>query len=494
MKRGTLRARTYGVVLAVVLAPLAVVAVADRSGARETQRMQAVVERAAGAVAKEIGRGGDAAAAAAREAGGAGVRVRVVAEDGAAIAEADHEAATSLRDRIGDALFGPEGAPSLRAHDAARPPGRAWPEVEAARRDGRSSGCEVGLSGALVVCHAAVLAGAGGREVVVLAQKSSPRAIRALFDLRYPLLKLTLYVLLVGAVLAMWLGRRILAPVERLRAEVLSRAADPAHAAPIPRVSRDEVGDLGDAFNALLDALAAKSRANEAFAADLAHELKSPIAALRACAGGITGPLDAARAERLSRVLSESTARLDALVARFLEIARAEAGLPGEERAPLDVTALVRGLCDAAAEDERFPDVRFEATGERAEIEGASGPLEAALRNVVENAASFAGAGGWVRARVAREAEGVTIEIADSGPGIAPELLPRVFDRFFTDRRDSRGTGLGLAYAKAVVEAHGGAITAESPEGSGAVFTVRLPAVSHGFHMRSSDDSRASQG
>lgn len=491
--RATLRGRTYAVVLAVVAAPLAVVAVADRSGASEMTRMEALVARASVAVASEIGRGGDAQAAAEREAAGAGVRVLVIGADGGSLASADHEAQTSLRDRIGDALFGPEGAPTLQAFDAQRPAGAAWPEVETARRAGRSAGCEIGLSGTIAVCHSAALV-PGKDGAVVLAQKSSPRAIRALFDLRYPLLKLTLYVLAIGALLSAWLGRRIVAPVERLRGEVLERAADPLRAAPIPRVSRDEIGDLGEAFNALLAALVAKSRANEAFAADLAHELKSPIAALRACADGLSGPLSAERAERLARVLSDSTARLDALVSRFLEIARAEAGLPNEERTVIDAAALVRGLLAAASEDERHAGVRFDATGESAPIEGAAGPLESALRNIVENAASFAGEGGWVRARVEGDAGGVAIEIADSGPGIAPESLPRVFDRFFTDRPGGKGTGLGLAYARAVVEAHGGSITAASPPGSGAVFKVWLPAVSRRFHARSADDSPGRQG
>lgn len=606
---GGLRARTYGVVLVVVLAPLALVVVADRSGARETTRMQDHVDRAAAAVAGEVGRGASVTVAAERAAAEQGVRVFVIDAREQVLASSDHEPATSLRDRVGDALFGPDGAPTLRAFDATRP--AVWPEVLSARRDGRSSGCSIGLSGTLVVCHSAVAArigegapgaaergaresgtgesragesgvgesGAGGRgaresgagergargrgeQVVVLAQESSPRAIRALFDLRYPMLKLTLYVLLVGALLAAWLGRRLVGPVLRLRREVLSRAGaartsgrgsaagdrwsvyepvagkrgsargkqfvcdpaterggpvgrsrpagdpvsgredvagrsrpagdpmsvrgdvarsaragggGPAGSGPIPRVSNDEVGDLADAFNALLAALEARERANEAFAEDLAHELKSPIAALRACSEGIAGPLDAARAERLARVLADSTARLDGVVTRFLALARAEAGLPGEERSALDVAALVHGLCASLSEEGRYPGVRFDATGDRAEVEGAAGPLEEALRNIVENAASFAGEGGWVRARVAKGDEGVTVEVADSGPGIAPDSLPRVFDRFFTERRDRGGTGLGLAYAKAVIEAHGGSIRAESPEGSGAVLTVTLP-------------------
>ncbi|MEZ4297045.1 MAG: HAMP domain-containing sensor histidine kinase [Polyangiaceae bacterium] len=520
MKRRTLRGRTYAVVLAVALFPLAVVLIADRSGDGETSQMSRAAADAAAAVAADLERGADPPATAEREAASHRVRILVITPDGH-VSAADHDGATSLRDRIGDALFGPEGAPTLRAFDESRAPQTAtltpplspspspaqtatltpplspspspaqtatltpalaaasWPEVRRARETGHDAGCVIALSGTLAVCHSAALVNAKG--AVVLAQKSSPRAIRALSDLRYPLLKLTLYVLVVGAALAAWLGRRILSPVERLRGEVLDRVGDPLRAPPIPRVSRDEIGDLGDAFNTLLTALVHKSRANEAFAADLAHELKSPIAALRAATDALSGPVDEARARKLARVVGDSTARLDAVVTRFLELARAEAGLPGEERTPVDLTALLRGLTPP----------RFEVSGDPTVVSAAAGPVETAFRNIVENAASFAGEAGKVTVRVSREPLAAVVEITDSGPGIPPENLPRVFDRFFTDRPDGAGTGLGLSYSKAVFEAHGGSIHAENapPPATGAVFTVRLPAVSHDFHAPPSDDS-----
>ncbi|WAS91544.1 sensor histidine kinase [Nannocystis punicea] len=477
MIRSSLRRRTYAVVFAVVLAPLAVVAIGARIGAGEMERMQAGVDLAARAVADGLA-DADAAARAelvARVAGDAGVRVLVIDREGEVVASADHEDETSLGDRLDDVFFGPEGAPNLRAADEERPAPGSWPEVLRAAKFGRSSGCAVVLSGTLLRCHASVR---DDRAFVVLAEKSSPRAIRALSHLRYPLLKLTLYVLILGALLATWLGSRIVTPILRLRREVLARVADPLRAQPIPRVARSEVGDLGESFNTLLAALAARSRANEQFAADLAHELKSPIAAVRACAEALQRPADEARAHRLARLLIGSSDRLDALVTRFLAIARAEAGLPHEPRAAFDVAALVRGICDALAGEERYAAVRFETELAGVEVVGVAGALETALRNVLDNAASFAGDGGLVRARVTSDEASVLVEIADSGPGICADNLPRVFDRFFTDRPTGGGTGLGLAYTKAAVEAHGGTITVASVPGRGATFTIRLPRAS----------------
>jgi two-component system sensor histidine kinase ChvG len=106
------------------------------------------------------------------------------------------------------------------------------------------------------------------------------------------------------------------------------------------------------------------------------------------------------------------------------------------------------------------------------------------LRNLLDNALAFSGDAGHVRLEVAREDRFARIVVSDEGPGILQEHLPRVFDRFFTTRGDRRGTGLGLALARAIVEAHGGTISAESPPEGGARFTVRLPFTSGSHAVR----------
>src|SRR4029079_2372326 len=138
-----------------------------------------------------------------------------------------------------------------------------------------------------------------------------------------------------------------------------------------------------------------------------------------------------ARAKRLARVVDTSSRRLDLLVTRFLELARAEAGLAGEERAAFDAAALVRGLVDAMRDDERHASIRFEIEASAVRIQGVIPRVEAAICNVVDNAASFAGEGGWVRATVRRDGDACVIEVTDSGPGIPADRLPKVFDRFF---------------------------------------------------------------
>ena len=323
----------------------------------------------------------------------------------------------------------------------------------------------LGVTSPLLVLLAASALGLGGDVRAALA---SPGALAVIVCLELGL----------GLGLAWGMGRLIARPLESLRDQVRARA-QAAFARPDIALRRgDELGEVAEAFNLLLGALAQRARSNEAFLADLAHEFKNPVAAVRACAErmGEGDALDATRAGRIAEVLRGSARLLDGLVTQFLELARAEAGLPDEAREVLDVSALLEGMARGLSESGRFPGVTVavESSGP-ALVDGVAFRLESALRNVLDNAASFAGEGGRVRVSVQSGEGRARVAISDSGPGIAPSELPRVFERFFTTRGDRRGTGLGLALARAIVEAHGGRIWAESPPGAGAVFRMELP-------------------
>ena len=351
------------------------------------------------------------------------------------------------------------------------------------------TGCRTSPAGKLLVCHAARVVGTGDAVEAIYVQESSRRAVRALYDLRYQLLRLSLFMLPLALGFSWWMGRRMVHPIKWLRERVLEKARHGNPRGDLDPPPGDEVAELADAFNNLLGSLDERRRANEAFVADLVHEFKNPVAAIRTCAETLdAGAVDEKRAARLARILADSSTRLDALVSQFLELARAEAGMPNEVRAPVDLAALARGVTTAI--EVAHPDVRFTVQAdEAATLVGVEGRLDSLVRNLVDNAASFAGASGEVRVSVKRDAADlnlVVLEVSDTGPGISEKDLPRMFERFFTTRamangssepfaRKQKGTGLGLALVKAVAEAHGGSVSALSSPGAGATFRVLLP-------------------
>lgn len=305
----------------------------------------------------------------------------------------------------------------------------------------------------------------------------------AALSLRYPLWRMTAVILPGAVLLAGWLGWRMVRPIERLRDQVRGKLDGQAKGGDLDDARNDELGDLARAFNQLLDQLEARRRENEAFVADLAHEFKSPVAAIRAASEVLdqrsAAELDPARLERIARILRDSGRRLDTLLSQFLELARAEAGMIDAERGEVEVAALARGIVETFAQDPRYAALRFEVEVDGDEPAGANGvasAIETALRNLIDNAASFAKARVTVALR--RRGDRLLITVDDDGPGVAPEDLERIFDRFFTGRRaeaEHRGTGLGLALVRAIAQAHGGCVEVEQAPEGGARFRLELP-------------------
>ena len=298
-------------------------------------------------------------------------------------------------------------------------------------------------------------------------------------ELAAALAGLTLLVLLAALISGRWVCRRALAPVSGMAAAARAMgAADLADRLPVPP-TRDELADLGVAFNGLLDRLAEAFERERRFAGEASHQLRTPLA-------GIIGQMEVAlRRDRaagdyrraLETVLAQA-GRLQRVVEALLFLARseAEAALPGLERT--DLAAWIPRRVTEWAKHPRAADLAPEASGEAVAAihPDLFGELLDAL---LDNALKYSPPGTPVTVRVGRDEETVFVEVVDRGWGMAPDEVPHLFRPFFRSeaarRRGVAGSGLGLAVAARIAAALGGSISVQSDPGTGTRFRVRLP-------------------
>jgi two-component system sensor histidine kinase ChvG len=289
---------------------------------------------------------------------------------------------------------------------------------------------------------------------------------------------------------SLFLNHLIATPVRRL-----ARAADRvrlsrARAISLPDLAsrRDEVGELTRSLESMTHSLSERMDAIEAFAADVAHEIKNPLTSMRSAVETLDLVSDPAPRERLLGVLKNDVQRLDRLVTDISNASRLDAELSRDNPKPIDLERLVSevvGLYQATAKPGEVT-VRFEGSGAMTPVIvlGREGPFSQILRNLIDNARSFSPVGGEVVVAVAHQAGQGVVTVADAGPGIPPENVETVFQRFYTSRPKGAAfggnSGLGLSIARQIAEAHGGTLTAENRKDdagrvAGAVFRLSLP-------------------
>jgi two-component system sensor histidine kinase ChvG len=309
-------------------------------------------------------------------------------------------------------------------------------------------------------------------------------------DQRAALIPFILIAIAVTLLSSFLLTRLVAQPVLRL-----ARAADRvrlsrARAIDLPDLAQrqDELGALARSLEAMTHALSDRMEAIERFAADVAHELRNPMTSMRSAVETLDIVKDVPARERLLRILAQDVGRLDRLITDISNASRLDAELARESPRNLDLGRLAADICAFYEATRKTADahVRFLPAdlGHALTVLGREGPLGQVLRNLVDNARSFSSPGGEVRVAVVRVGNEVRISVEDDGPGMPPENLETVFERFYTARPQGvafgGNSGLGLAIARQIVETHGGRIWAENRMVAGAVagarFVVAVPA------------------
>ena len=291
-----------------------------------------------------------------------------------------------------------------------------------------------------------------------------------------------------GAALSLLAGlataRRAMEPIAELTATAreVERTRDATRSNPLP-VADAEVAELATTFEEMLQSLEKEREENalalarqREFVADASHELRTPLTSVLANLELLEETLTGEHKEAAASAL-RSSKRMRRLVADLLLLARQDAGRVPIQHRPVDLSEVVAA---AAAELEPVAgdhDISITAAPD-VEIEGVQDELHRLVLNLMENALRHTDPGTAVEASVERQNGHVVLAVEDDGPGIAPELREKVFERFFRAHGDRSGSsGLGLAIVKAVAESHQGTVTLEPPlDGRGARFVVRFPA------------------
>ena len=408
-----------------------------------------------------------------------GVRSRLLYRVGAFLA--------GTRQWIGQAARLLLARPSPDAASGAEPePSSALPEVRQALQGRYGAATRPTPRQRSLTLHSAVpVRSSGGVIGVVHVSQSTFRILQALYSVRLRVFEIVVAALAAAAVLSVLLSTTIVRPLVRLR-RAAAVLVDPPNRASVTLPGserRDEIGDLARALEDVTRKLEAHVRLLESFAADVAHEFRNPLASIRTAGEMLAEAPDEPDRRRFLGMLTRDVDRLERLVSGVRELARIDSQLAHEPLVVVDVAGLIASFVEGFRLSSRSSvPIELDAPGDRgvALVRASPERLVHVFENVLVNACSFAPPGSAVSLQVTSAGNFAVVTVADRGPGIPPEHLGRVFERFFTYRPDEtpgrrEHAGLGLAIARAIVEGYGGDISAGNRPEGGAVVTIRLP-------------------
>lgn len=391
--------------------------------------------------------------------------------------------AARILDRAMDFVLGAPPIPDYRD-----PPGgsaASWPEVAAALRNRRTEIVHKAAPDRTPVIIAATPVGNDGAALLVT------RNARDITE-NVRMARQTLAIIVGGAfavsiLLSLFLARTIVEPLRKLvRAAVRVRLGRDRSVI-VPRLPdrRDEIGLLARAISDMSGALSQRIDAVESFAADVAHELKNPLTSLRSALENLERVEQPTLRGQLIGIAKDDVRRIDFLVTEIADASRIDAQLSRTTFEPVDMFGLVQALVAERGQRGVNGDSRITVVREGRDgliVPGDASRLERVLQNLIDNAVSFSPDGGAIEITLSRIEKRVRIAVADHGPGIPEAARERIFERFHSLRPDreefGKHSGLGLAIARTIVEAHFGSLVAtDRADGApGARFLISLPA------------------
>jgi two-component system, OmpR family, sensor histidine kinase ChvG len=379
-------------------------------------------------------------------------------------------------------------------HDLGGDNGKGYPEVSKSLNGQKASMVRINERGEVIVLVAVPIQRFRTVRGALLLSTQGAEIDETVAAERLSILKVFLIAAGVQVLLSVLLAGTIAGPVRRLAdsADRVRRRLKGRVEIPDFTTRRDEIGHLSGNLREMTDALYNRIEAIESFAADVAHELKNPLTSLRSAVETLPLAKTDASRTRLLSVIQDDVKRLDRLITDISDASRLDAELQRQEAAPIDLQRLLSAVVTIASEVKRDNDVTvslaFEGSPRTYVVPGHDSRLGQVMNNLIDNARSFSPKGGTVRVTCRRSGDDIAIAVEDDGPGIRPDALEKVFERFYTDRPQQsfgQNSGLGLSISKQIVEAHGGRLTAENrigpaDDGSGEVcvlgacFTMHL--------------------
>jgi two-component system sensor histidine kinase ChvG len=360
----------------------------------------------------------------------------------------------------------------------------AWPELARARELGLSQVRLYDWTDGTPVITAAAPVGLQGATLLTV--RNAVDITESVRSARTTLFFAMLVVMAASAALSLFLARTIVTPLRLLATAAVRVRQGREREVEVPRLPQrsDEIGLLARAVSDMTGALRQRIDAVDSFAADVAHEIKNPLASLRSAIEAHPRVEDPALRKELIQIAIHDVRRIDRLVTEISEASRIDAEMSRATLETIDLADMVRAIIggrEHRAENEGRP-IALTTRGYAALVRGVGARLERVVENLLDNAVSFSPPDAPIEVSIDHDGNWVSLNVSDHGPGIPAESREKVFERFHSVRPDEEDfgnhSGLGLAIGRAIAEAHDGTLTAhDRGDGApGACLRLRLPA------------------